>query len=139
MIIPFQPNHLKEIEAHDSQNMHSRQWDSDYCDALLKAGPCFTLIDDDKIICCCGLCHQWEERAIVWCIMSKYAGAYMLTITRATFNFLKLMNIRRLEAHVDPNVKEHQRWIRMLGFEFEGRMRAFAPDGRHFDLYARVQ
>ena len=90
MIVPFQPNHLREIEAQDTQDMYSRQWNDLYCEALPKSGPCFTLIKDGKIICCCGLCQQWEGRAIVWSIMSKHSGRYMLEITRATLSFFKL-------------------------------------------------
>jgi len=40
---------------------------------------------------------------------------------------------------VDVGFKEGHRWIKMLGFELEGYMKAYRPDGADMLLYARIK
>jgi hypothetical protein len=64
----------------------------------------------------------------------------MVQVHRATQRMLTATTIRRIEAHVDCNYAAGHRWVAMLGFVKEGGpMRAFTPDGRDCDLYARVK
>jgi RimJ/RimL family protein N-acetyltransferase len=53
--------------------------------------------------------------------------------------FLDNAPYRRIEATVDVGFKQGHRWIKMLGFELEGYMRAYRPDGADMLLYARVK
>jgi len=52
--------------------------------------------------------------------------------------FLKRLDARRLETYVDVGFAPGHRWVKMLGFEVEGYMKSFRPNGDDMVLYARV-
>ena len=140
MIVPFEPAHIQQIEVHATQTLFFHtHWDEEQAQAVASSGPCFTMIHDGKVLCCSGVSIQWEGRAIAWAIMSKDAGPHMRRIFKAIADFFNINGSKRVEAHVDPSEESHRRFITMLGFELEGRMRAFSPDGRDFELYARIK
>jgi len=59
-------------------------------------------------------------------------------ITRAARRFYEVCPLRRIEAEVACEHEQGRRWVEMLGFEREGRMRSYWA-GKDFDLYARVR
>jgi RimJ/RimL family protein N-acetyltransferase len=72
-------------------------------------------------------------------LISEAAGQHFFMIHKAVRRALLFHNYRRVETAVASDFEQGHRWMSMLGFEREGRMRAFTPDGRDCDLYARVQ
>ena len=56
-----------------------------------------------------------------------------------TGRFLDVRDTRRVEMIVDPNHRAACRWARLLGFEQEGYMKLFSPDGRDALMFARVR
>ena len=47
--------------------------------------------------------------------------------------------IKRVELTVRSGFEPGLRWARMLGFEHEGKMKSWAPDGHDYDLFARIR
>ena len=86
-----------------------------------------------------GVEPQWENRAIAFALISGAAGPYFWAIHSAVRNFLNSTPYRRIEATVDVGFEQGHRWIKMLGFEIEGYMKAYRPDGADMLLYARVR
>ena len=88
---------------------------------------------------------HWLEKAAeqnqqdAWMLIGEDAGPHFFTIVRAVAGYLQAAPWRRIEAAVASDFRQGHRLIKMLGFEFEGRMRAFSPDGVDHDLYARVK
>lgn len=81
---------------------------------------------------------MWENRAIALMLFSRDAGKWFARIHKVVMRFLESSGIRRVEATVDVDFQAGNRWIQMLGFEFEGLMKAYRPDGADMNLYARV-
>lgn len=106
---------------------------------LSDQGLAWTVEMDDVVLGIGGLSPQWENRAIVWCLMAKEIGPHFPAIHRAVRKFLTHAPFRRIEAHVDVGFKEGVRWMKMLGFECEAYMKAFRPDGADMLLFARVR
>lgn len=139
-IVPFEPDHLKTLLLQPSQVMlQPTLSDPTYATSLYTAGPAYSLVGDDEVLACSGLIPQWENRAIAWALIGKEAGRHFLMIHRAVRNAIDLHRYRRIETAVAADFEQGHRWMRMLGFELEGRMRAYTPDGRDCDLYARIQ
>lgn len=111
----------------------------DYGPSLAKAGPAYSLVDGDEVFASAGLIPQWEHRAVAWALISAEAGKHFFLIHKAVRRALTFHNYRRVETSVACNFEQGHRWAQLLGFEREGRMRAFTPDGQDCDLYARVQ
>lgn len=76
---------------------------------------------------------------MAWALVSQDAGVHFAAIHRAVRRFLDVSEFRRIEAHVDVDFPQGARWMKMLGFEFEARMRGFRPDGADMLLFARVR
>lgn len=107
--------------------------------ALSEEGLAWTGEVDGQIMAIAGVIPQWSNRAIAWALISKYAGAHFIEIHRAVRRFLIHCPFVRVEAQVDVGFPEANRWMNMLGFELEGYMRAYRPDGADMLLYARVR
>lgn len=135
----FQPADLFAIAVQPSQsNVHDAMKDPNYGEALKKAGPCFTATSDGEVMICAGVITQWHGNDRAWAILSWKAGKCMFGITRQIRRWLKFNNHRRVDCAVDCGFPDAIRWAELLGFECEGRMRAYTPEGRDCFLYARI-
>jgi hypothetical protein len=115
------------------QEMHTDLTD------LSNAGLAWTAEDDGEILGIGGLIVQWENRATAWALVSAGAGKRFVRIHAAVERFLDVAPFRRIEASVDVGFIEGMRWMEMLGFEYEGLMVAYRPDGADMLLYARIK
>lgn len=139
-IEPLRAWHLEALELQPSQAMFGAViHEPGYVDMLTNSGPAFAALDGDTVLGCGGSVELWEGRAVIWALVSEHAGPHMLGIHRAVEGYLKQMTHRRIEAHVEVGFNPGGRWLRRLGFVFEGVMRAYSPDGADYWLYARVK
>jgi RimJ/RimL family protein N-acetyltransferase len=106
---------------------------------LSNQGLAWTVEHDGDVIAFAGIEPQWQNRAIAFALLSETAGAHFPAIHKAVLRFLEWAPYRRIEATVDVGFEQGHRWIKMLGFEIEGYMRAYRPDGADMLLYARVR
>jgi len=106
---------------------------------LSDKGLAWTAEHDGVVLAVAGVEPQWENRATAFALISDSAGAHFRSIHAAVFDFLVMAPFRRIEATVDVGFKQGHRWIKMLGFELEGYMRAYRPDGADMLLYARIK
>lgn len=138
-IVPFEPEHLSQLLLQPSQAMlQPTLKDPSYGPSLKAGGPAYSLIVDDVVLAAGGLIPQWENRAVAWALIAAEVGPHMVSLTRAVKRAFSLHHFRRVETSVACDFEQGHRWARMLGFEREGRMRAFTPDGDDCDLYARI-
>lgn len=139
MIVAFQPAHLERLLLQPSQAlMQPTLADPSYGPSLAAAGPAYSAVEGDAVFACAGIIPQWEGRAVAWALIADEAGRHMVGIHKAVRRALEVHAYRRIETAVASNFEQGHRWAQMLGFEREGRMRGYAPDGRDCDLYARV-
>jgi hypothetical protein len=140
IVKPFEAWHLDELTLQDSQSIFEPSLvNSGYGLSLQTAGPAYSAVIDDKVIACLGIIPQWENRAIAWGLISGDAGKYFIGVHKAVKRFLDLQDYARIETSVSCNFDQGHRWAQMLGFEREGMMRKYTPDGRDCDLYARIR
>jgi hypothetical protein len=134
------PEHLQELRLQQAQqHLSGNLADPDYVRALAASGNAFTALADGRVIACAGCLELWKDRAFLWSLIGENAGPHMRALVRAAEGYLRVAPWRRIEAAVASDFRQGQRLIRLLGFEFEGRMRAFSPDGADHDLFARVK
>ena len=111
--------------------------------ALEALGPAFTARRGDTIVACWGLVDIWPGRADCWALLAADIGpAGFGALHRQVAVGLDeagRQGYRRLETTVDPDFPPARRWVRLLGFAFEGRLRRYTPDGRDMLIYARIR
>ena len=105
----------------------------------LSRDPSFTLDAADLPVAAAGITPMWDSRAFAWALITVDAGKHMRTLTRAVLRFLNGCPVRRIEAYVAPDFPAAIRWMQILGFSIEGRMRAFTPEGHDCFMYARIK
>lgn len=99
----------------------------------------FTALADGKVVAIGGVEPIWQDRALAFMFVSEDAGKHFRSIHKAVKRFLDEAPFKRIEANIDIGFKEGARWMKLLGFELEGYMRAYRPDGADMLLYARVK
>ena len=102
------------------------------------AGMAETVVQNGEVLAMWGAEQVWEGRTIVWALLSQNIGLTMPVIHRHMVKFLSRLTSRRLEAYIDVGFAPGHRWVKMLGFEVEGYMKSFRPNGDDMVLYARV-
>lgn len=140
IVVPFEAAHLQLLALQEKQ-LHFQPLFTkpEYGAWLEKSGPAFSAVVGDEIIASLGILPQWENRAVAWGLIGDKARPHFVPLTKAIMRFIDLCEYRRIETPVDVEFAEAHRWARMLGLQREGTMRAFTPDGRDCDLYARVK
>jgi hypothetical protein len=93
---------------------------------------------------CAGLIPRWTGRAVAWSLISEFCDKRDVAVGVRYFRrFMDMKQrdpmFRRIEMHIAVDIRGGANFARALGFAFEGRCTAYAPDGRDFDLYARVK
>jgi hypothetical protein len=139
-IARMKPEHVAGFRLQRKQAMLAGNLaDPDYVAALVGSGNAFTALNDGRAVAFGGCLELWKDRAYMWSLIGEDAGPHMRVLVRAAAGYLKIAPWRRIEAAVASDFAAGHRLVRMLGFEFEGRMRAYSPDGADHDLYARVK
>jgi hypothetical protein len=137
IIRQFHVEHLKVMRLHESM-----QWCGPYLTdevlATIAETRAYTGFIKDDPICIGGLLDMWPGRAMAFTFMSAEAGPYMRSITTAVREFLEQCDVRRVEAYVDEHFEAGHRWMGMLGFNSEGLLRAFLPNGKSQVIYSRI-
>lgn len=142
IVRPFRPSDIAVLQIQQAQS-YMRQYLSDIDARVLDIKDlAWTGEENGHVIACAGVIPQWPGRAIAWALMSPMAGKCFRRIHRSVSAFLDY-NIRerfhRIEATVDVDFDRAHKWMRMLGFEREGVMKKYRPDGMDQVLYARVR
>ena len=136
-LVPFEPSDLLGLQLQSAQVEFGSSISPEYAQAMASGGPSWSLLGPSGVVLACGgLFMQWEGRASAWAFLSP--ATPMRLATRCAREMLDSCGIRRVECWVDVDFQAGHRWARLLGFNLEGRMAGFSPEGRDMDLYSRV-
>ena len=107
------------------------------------AGNAYTALLNDLPIGIAGVYEITEGRGMAWShIDHDLAGPYMRQIHKATKDFLDMAMASgayyRIEMAVLSSFEKGKKWASMLGFQYEGTLRHFTPQGEDHDLFSRV-
>ena len=102
----------------------------------------YTLLDGDEVLACAGVSTMWNGVAEGWIVLSKYAIKHRVSVARYTEQLfdgiMKDNSLWRIQASVHTTDEKAIRFAQWLGFEYEGVMKKFGPDGSDYFRYARV-
>lgn len=139
-IIALAPEHILAVQLQPAQGYAAAFVTEHQAREIVAAkGIGWTAEHDGQVIACAGIVQMHDERGMAWAMLSKDALRHIKTIHRVIANVLDRAPWRRIEMTVDARHAAGCRWAERLGFEREGLMRAYTPDGRDCFLYARVK
>ena len=97
---------------------------------------------DGKILGCGGIKVLWPGCGEAWAIYSDEIGSYTKDCRNYAIYYLsellKALELHRLQCVVDAEDKVKVRFAKSLGFEWEGVMKAYQPDGKDSVMLAYV-
>jgi RimJ/RimL family protein N-acetyltransferase len=136
-VIPFEPEHLLALDLQDAQRgavSPDLMGQAELCKA---SGPCWTVVDGERVTACAGFLIWWPGRATGWALIGKdVAGRGLLALTRVVRLALEESGLNRVDSHVEDGFEQGHRWAAILGATYEGRMRKYCPNGKDAHLYA---
>jgi hypothetical protein len=138
-VVPFQPWHAIWLTLQRSQQDLASTLTLEYGHSLRLSGPCYTAFAGGTVIACAGVVEIWKGRAQVWSLLSDQFPVYRKAIHKAVKTFLRDYRMRRLECVIDPNNPAARRWAEHLGFEFEGYMYGYTPNGETQMMLVRLE
>jgi hypothetical protein len=144
--VPFEPDHLLQMRLQPAQRaLDGVIVKPAYAAMLRDHGVALTALDEDangvRVAACAGVLFQWQGRAIAWTLVGDGRRDEWLAIVRRmseTIAAVHRTGTHRIEATADAGFAAGNRMLRMLGFQCEGVMRAYSPDRRDHNLYAKI-
>lgn len=138
-ILPFKPWHMKlfepgELFVPELQSGEAAAWGVRQLEAM-------TLLIDGEIVAIMGIMPLWNGVGEVTMLPSNQLYRHKKTVIRKLRSILAgLQHVgwRRLFCNTRTDRPMHGRFMQALGFQYEGTMKQYAPDGSDRDLYALV-
>lgn len=143
-IIPFEAPHIRLIRNVDESKFYgiSNEQMIRYSHEAQKSGPAWTVITDGEVILCGGAKIVMPGMGEAWTYFSEDIHSHALAVHRIVKKMLQFIidehKLRRIQAISKETVPDAGRWLEALGFQKEGVLRKFGPEGDNFVLYARV-
>jgi RimJ/RimL family protein N-acetyltransferase len=97
---------------------------------------------DGRLVWCGGIAPMWHGVGSGWMILSNVADDFPFALHRVCKTMLReaISNgYHRIQADIPCSSERARRWILRLGFESEGIMRAYGPDGTDSERFAMVK
>lgn len=87
---------------------------------------------------CAGLIDIEPGLALVWALLAKDAGPYMLPITRKVLRVINAYPAKRIEAAVTEGFDAGHKWLTTMGFEItKDCVKGYHHTGADATVYAR--
>lgn len=135
VIVPFHAEHLAGLRLQAAQASAPLVTP----EQAERLGHAYTALIDGEPVACAGLYELWPGRALAWAYMGAGCGREFLALHRTVRRHLEAATWRRVEAYVEVGFANGHRWVKALGFQFDGLLRGFMPDGADMALYSRVR
>ena len=129
----LKPDHLPAARAVSMESMLEIQ---------SRLGLAVTALVDTHPVAIFGCIMLWPNVAELWSIISDDARRYPKQLTLVGKAFCDIaaqsLSLHRLQITVRLDEPRALRWAKYLGFEVEGMMRKYTPDGMDSYILARV-
>lgn len=139
-LVPFRVEHLYQIVPRETVNMDQAIAAAIRLEGL---GPAFTAIDGERVIGCGGVARLWGRVGEAWTLFGAEIAEHPVWLHRTVRTMLRDimdgMDLDRLQVNVLADSERNCRWVKRLGFRFEGLMERFGPNGEDYARYAMIR
>ncbi|PLR52421.1 hypothetical protein [Chimaeribacter arupi] len=135
-IIDFEPEHILLIEPQQCQQYIIRT--IEYGQQLAQ-GDCFTGVQDGRVVAIGGILPVCEGRGYLHMIVAENMPHQWIKLYRAARRLIDAVENDYIRLETLSAFGEADRWLEMLGFEFEGVLRCILPNGKDAKSYSIVR
>lgn len=142
--IRFKPEHILSFKEHVhgisvGQNITVTQLEN-----LAARSHSYSIVEDkdgkEEVLGCAGVTEYWEGRGEVWAVLRQDLGMDFVKVHSEVKKFLDAVPIKRLEAVVDDDFRDGQRWVRALGFHVEAPLlKCYGRSGKDCVMFTRIR
>ena len=135
-IIDFEPEHILQItpQSHQAFMKLTLEYGK-----YLATGNCFTGIHDGKVVAIGGILTVYPGRGFLHMIVADGMPHQWIKLYRAARRLIDAVSEEYVRLETMSNFEEANRWLELLGFEFEGVLRRVMPDGTDARSYSIVR
>jgi RimJ/RimL family protein N-acetyltransferase len=105
--------------------------------------PAYTGYVNDKPIGCGGVVILWDGVGEVWLIVSREVESHKVQAVKVLKRMCEIIllkhELRRIQAIIRTDFPQAVKLVESLGFEREGTLRNYCPDGQDSYMYARLK
>lgn len=141
VIVPFIAEHLDkfetdqpDIKGHDPESMRS------HILSQAQAGIAISVIQNGKTLGIFGSSKIWNGLEEAWFLVNEVVRRYGISMTKVAKTFISEKfaedSLNRMQITVRCDDVRAYKWAKCLGFNVDGVMRQFGPDGSDFYLMA---
>jgi L-amino acid N-acyltransferase YncA len=109
---------------------------------LVKCGTFITAVNDEGILGLAGITQLYEKVGYAWMGPTRVGLKHPLAISRRIKieidRIAARLDLHRVQADVWEEAPISIKFVEWVGFEYEGRMPKYTPDGDTYLRYARV-
>ena len=144
IMVDYKPEHIESILDGDMSKMARKSFGmaEDIAHGLVAPGLAFTGLIDGYVIASAGIKPLWPGVGEAWIVASDNMPKKKLSVIKLIReNFDRMIqdnNFVRVQAGVRYDWPEAKRFAEFLGFEHEGIMRKYGPDGQDYLRMARI-
>ena len=143
--VPYSPEDLARVDRQPAQaRWRDKLLTHEYARSVDVPGMAWTALDEGgRVLGCAGMAPQWEGRVIAWALFGqsipKAAWPKIAKKIRNEFHSkLSGHGSHRVEITVPKDFGPGCRFAFLLGFEVEGLMKHYGPDGSDHYLFSQV-
>lgn len=116
------------------------RWDaSKWRDLVMQSDWCEQAIRNGRTVALAGWTRLWPGVVHAYASIACDCGPSMLAVTRRVRQAMhEAKGVRRFQTSVRADFAAGHRWAALLGFEPEGVLSCYGPDGADHILYAKV-
>lgn len=126
---------LSEIFEHADALMYGKL-------AIMDGAPAFSIFDDDKLLGIVGGIYYFPGVAEVFALLSKDikgSRGFHKAVKTLVDGAFEEFKVHRLQMVVRADFTMGKKWASSLGFEPEGLMKKYGPNGDDYVLFGRVK
>ena len=145
-MVEYKPEHARRLlleypRAEELQAANGMSAE-ELAESQQKAGPAWTMLVGEEIIGCGGVILCGYKGGMAWLMLSKlfysYSKSALKEIKLRLLDIAAEHKLRRIEMETVAESATNARFAEYLGFELEGRKRAYGPNGEDFFIFARL-
>ncbi len=145
--------HLEQMKMYDILQMKLRDNDLNMLSSMddwlgnlwemKKRGYAYTIYHEEDVVACAGVTYIVSGVAEIWAItgelVAKYPKDFHKICKQIVAEALEKDNLHRLQCTAEVGYARTIKWLERLGFEREGTLRNYTPDGKDMYIYSIIR
>jgi hypothetical protein len=141
-VVKFHPEHLLEMQNRDFEPLMRSMEEA--ASQYIEIGPAVTITTDDgEIVVCGGVAVYSPGVGEAWMFSSDAILRYPLGTTKLARGVIedaeRTCNLHRVQALCVATVPMAERWLKALGFKYEGLMEKYGVNKEDYLRYVRIE